>query len=62
MKIKTLCFILVLLVTGSMGTIHASANDQKVKELDIGDSFDGAEGTMVPVSYTHLTLPTICSV
>lgn len=47
MKIKTLCFILVLIVTGSMGTIHASANDQKVKELDIGDSFDGAEGTMV---------------
>ncbi|MGG3476499.1 class D beta-lactamase [Peribacillus frigoritolerans] len=47
MKIKTLCFILFLLVTGSMGTIHASANDQKVKELDIGDSFDGAEGTMV---------------
>ena len=47
MKIKTLCFILVLLVTGSMGTIHASANDQKVKELDIGESFDGAEGTMV---------------
>lgn len=32
MKIKTLCFILVLLVTGSMGTIHASANDQKVGE------------------------------
>jgi beta-lactamase class D len=47
MKIKPLCFILVLLVTGSMGTIHASANDQKVKELDIGESFDGAEGTMV---------------
>ncbi|MBT2605910.1 class D beta-lactamase [Bacillus sp. ISL-53] len=47
MKIKTLCFILFLLVTGSMGTIHASANDQKVKELDIGDSFDGSEGTMV---------------
>lgn len=47
MKIKALCFILVLLVTGSMGTIHASANDQKVKELDIGDSFDCTEGTMV---------------
>ncbi|SIP99238.1 beta-lactamase class D [Peribacillus simplex] len=47
MKIKALCFILVLLVTGSMGTIHASANDQKVKELDIGESFDGVEGTMV---------------
>ncbi|MFA1712349.1 class D beta-lactamase [Peribacillus frigoritolerans] len=44
---KALCFILVLLVTGSMGTIHASANDQKVKDLDIGDSFDGSEGTMV---------------
>jgi beta-lactamase class D len=47
MKIKALCFILVLLVTGSMSTIHASANDQKVKKLDIGESFDGAEGTMV---------------
>ncbi|MDM5360468.1 class D beta-lactamase [Peribacillus sp. ACCC06369] len=47
MKIKALCFILVLLVTGSMGSIHASANDQKVKELDIGESFDSVEGTMV---------------
>ncbi|MCK1981313.1 MULTISPECIES: class D beta-lactamase [Peribacillus] len=47
MKVKALCFFLVLLVTGSMSAIHASANDQKVKELDIGKSFDGAEGTMV---------------
>lgn len=47
MKIKTLCFILVLLVTGSMSTIDASANDQKVKELHIGESFAGVEGTTV---------------
>ncbi|MDV7765913.1 class D beta-lactamase [Peribacillus sp. CSMR9] len=47
MKMKTLCFILVLLVTGSMSTIDASANDQKVKELHIGESFAGVEGTTV---------------
>ncbi|AMM94531.1 class D beta-lactamase [Peribacillus simplex] len=47
MKIKTLCFILVLLVTGSMSTIDASANDQMVKELHIGESFAGVEGTTV---------------
>ncbi|MGE7758506.1 class D beta-lactamase [Peribacillus sp. NPDC097895] len=47
MKIKMLCFILVLLVTGSMSTIHASANGHTVKELQIGESFDGVDGTMI---------------
>ncbi|MFD6208934.1 class D beta-lactamase [Peribacillus sp. NPDC060253] len=47
MKIKVLCFILVLLVTGSMSKIHASANGHNVKELQIGESFDGVDGTMI---------------
>ncbi|WP_285767498.1 class D beta-lactamase [Peribacillus sp. SI8-4] len=44
---KSLCFILVLLVSASVGTIHASANGHKVKELKIGESFGGVDGTVV---------------
>ncbi|MFJ7755785.1 class D beta-lactamase [Peribacillus muralis] len=47
MKIKSLCFILVLLVSGSVSTIHASASGHKVKELQIGESFGGVDGTMI---------------
>lgn len=47
MKIKSLCFILVLLVAGSVSTVHASANGHKVKELQIGEFFGGVDGTMI---------------
>ncbi|AOH56463.1 class D beta-lactamase [Peribacillus muralis] len=47
MKIKSFCFILVLLVSGSVSTIHASASGHKVKELQIGESFGGVDGTMI---------------
>ncbi|MGG4152398.1 class D beta-lactamase [Peribacillus muralis] len=44
---KSFCFILVLLVSGSVSTIHASASGHKVKELQIGESFGGVDGTMI---------------
>ena len=30
--------------------------------INVGSDLDGVKKTLEPVSYTHLTLPTICSV
>ena len=37
--------------------LYVSPND-----LDATDSVDNKGNSLTPVSYTHLTLPTICSV
>ena len=44
---------------------HYSAGDQKIQTLDLIEACGDGEAfcrSNIPVSYTHLTLPTICSV
>ncbi|MFE0504365.1 class D beta-lactamase [Peribacillus butanolivorans] len=48
MKIlKVFLMLIVLLFSGSMSSIQVSANNQKVKVLQLGESFDGVQGTTV---------------
>ena len=52
----------------STDTAHHTTDEREVQSLDrvvirfAGDSGDGMQLTGDPVSYTHLTLPTIYSV
>ena len=49
--------LLAVAVGGSVATVSASVDKQAIKA-----AFEKAPGAEMPVSYTHLTLPTICSV
>eukprot|EP00975_Prorocentrum_lima_P030380 6368976-Prorocentrum_lima.AAC.1 len=44
------------------GTLWRQVGLRIIGDLALGTSVQGENGSSKPVSYTHLTLPTICSV
>ena len=49
-------------IGGEAFGLRAKAKNFSMEDMKKGVEFAHAHGVKVPVSYTHLTLPTICSV